>query len=262
MCRPMTRVQPRFQNRFKNFQSAGFTLIELLVVIAIIAILASMLLPALSRAKSRAQTTQCRNNLRQLQLCWHLYALDYNGNLVPNKTQTKYATTGADSWVAGSAPYDDTPTNIQTSLFFPYNSSIALYHCPSDQSKVFGKPILRFRSYSMTSPWMNGDANFLHIFRRESDILSPGPSLASVLWDENEDSINNAGLWISPFGIREYGDWPASRHNYGCCMSFADGHVEYWKWKGPWIFKFTGNPTSASPKDRDLPRIQNTVPSF
>ena len=113
----------------------------------------------------------------------------------------------------------------------------------------------------MTSPWMNGDANFHPIARRESDILSPGPSQASVLWDENEDSINNAGLWISSFGTREYGDLPASRHNYGCTMSFADGHVEYWKWKGPWIFKFKGNPTPATPKDRDLPRIQATVPS-
>src|SRR5262249_819884 len=234
MCPRLMRFQARFHARPNLFHRSAFTLIELLVVIAIIAILASMLLPALSRAKSHAQTTQCKNNLRQLQLCWHMYALDYNGNLVANKTQFTYATTDPESWVAGSAQFDDSPTNIQRSAFFPYNSSIALYHCPSDQSKVVNKPILRFRSYSMSYPWMNGDAGRIEIARRESDILSPGPSLASVLWDENETSINNSGLSIFPAFDFEWGDLPASRHNHGVTMSFADGHVEYWKWRGPW----------------------------
>ena len=223
---PTIRVL-RFQKRNPSSFRSAFTLIELLVVIAIIAILASMLLPALSRAKTRAQTTQCENNLRQLQLCWHMYALDNNGNLVPNKSQSVYATTEPDSWVAGSAQYDDTPTNIQRSALFSYNSSIPLYHCPSDQSKVKNKPILRFRSYSMSYPWMNGDPGRREIARKESDILSPGPSLASVLWDENEDSINNAGFGIFPAFDLEWGDLPASRHNRGGTMSFADGHVEY-----------------------------------
>src|SRR6266571_2025959 len=184
------------QMRWPLLKHAGFTLIELLVVIAIIAILAAMLLPALSKAKARAQTTQCLSNLKQLQLCWHLYALDQAGNLVANKAETPIATLGPESWIAGSAKFDDTPTNIQRSAFFPYNTSIAIYHCPSDVSKVEGKNILRFRSYGMSYPWMNGDPGFIEIARKESEIIHPLPSLASVLWDEEENSIDNAGLGI------------------------------------------------------------------
>lgn len=237
----------------------AFTLIELLVVIAIIAILAAMLLPALTRAKSRALRLECMNNVKQLQLCWHLYALDNNGNLVPNKAQTAQYTTQPDSWICGSAPLDDTPTNIQRSAFFPYNSTLGIYHCPSDQSKVTGKSILRFRSYSMSYPWMNGDPSFQEIVRRECEIHDPGPSLASVIWDENEQSINNGGFYISPSTVLKWEDWPATRHNLGCTMSFADGHVEYWKWKGPWVFTFTGWGVIANAQDLDLARVHTTV---
>jgi prepilin-type N-terminal cleavage/methylation domain-containing protein/prepilin-type processing-associated H-X9-DG protein len=236
---------------------AGFTLIELLVVIAIIAILAALLLPALSKAKEKAQRTQCLNNLRQLQLCWHLYAVDSGGKLAPNKAETSTATTGSESWIAGAAKTDDTPTNIMRSAFFPYNKAIGIYHCPSDQSKVAFKLIPRFRSYSMSYPWMNGDPGFEEINRKETDIRNT--SLASVLWDENEDSIDNGGIGFYPAGMWAWWNWPASRHSKGGTMSFADGHVEYWKWKDPWVLKFTAYGTATSPLDRDLARVQMTV---
>src|SRR5262249_44580570 len=153
------------------------------------------------------------------------------------------------------AKADDSPTNIQRSAFFPYNSSIQIYHCPSDHSTVTDKPMLRFRSYSMSYPWMNGDPSFEQIVRRECDIKDPGPALASVIWDENEDSINNGGFYISPSEILKWEDLPSSRHNSGCSMSFADGHVEYWKWRDPWVIKFVGWGVPADPGDRDLARI-------
>jgi len=258
--RSWIKVQPMIQRRI--LFRAAFTLIELLVVIAIIAILAAMLLPALSRAKMRAQTTQCLNNIKQLQICWHLYACDNAGNLVPNKAQTPIATTQPDSWIAGSAKLDDNPTNIQRSAFFPYNTTIAIYHCPSDVSTVSNTTILRFRSYGMSYPWMNGDPGFfVEISKKETDIVHPTTSRASVLWDEEENSIDNGGIGIYPAGNWAWWNWPASRHNLGCNMSFADGHVEHWKWRGPWVFKFTSYGASTPPQDYDLARMQATVGS-
>jgi len=240
--------------RGRVLPSIGFTLIELLVVIAIIAILAAMLLPALAKAKAKAQTVQCLNNLKQLQACWHLYNVDSNGVLPPNKAQTPTTTLGTDSWIGGNAQAD------QTAVLFKYNTSVAIYHCPSDTSKVSGLGIHRFRSYAMSFPWMAGDdATFEEINRKETDIRKPGPAVASVFLDENEESINNGGLGILPVGRWMWWDWPASRHSRGCTLSFADGHVERWGWIHSYVLRFKGYGFSTPTTDRDLARLQTTV---
>jgi prepilin-type N-terminal cleavage/methylation domain-containing protein/prepilin-type processing-associated H-X9-DG protein len=243
-----------------NKSGHAFTLIELLVVIAIIAILASLLLPALSRARSRAVTVSCLNNLKQLQVCWALYTLDNNGWLPPNKAQTATATLGTDSWISGGAQIDTTPDNIRNAVLFKYNTSIEIYHCPADKSLVTGTTIQRFRSYSISYPWMAGDPSiYVDLNYKESDIRDPAPSLALVFIDENEDSINNGGFGFSPAGVWRYEDWPASRHNNGCTLSFADGHVEIWKWRDPYVLKFKGYGYPTPITDRDLARLQTTV---
>lgn len=117
---------------------------------AIIAILASLLLPALAKAKERARTTQCLSNIKQLQLCWHLY-VDENEDLVPrNDPGGVPGVPGREAWVYGVVVRDVTTTNIEAGVLFRYNTSVRIYVCPSDKYLVRGT-YPTTRSYSVSS---------------------------------------------------------------------------------------------------------------
>jgi prepilin-type processing-associated H-X9-DG protein/prepilin-type N-terminal cleavage/methylation domain-containing protein len=240
-------------------QGEAFTLVELLVVIAVIAILAGLLLPTLSRAKDSARNINCESNLRQLQLCWHLYADDYQGVFVPNDwiAFEGMSTNGPvsqnyteSSWCPGDARTDTSTSNIQQGLLFPYNTSTAIYHCPSDVSTIEdgnGNPLpqLRNRSYNMSQS-VNGypllvdpqtgfavDA-WQPCFAKFSVITNPTPTQLFVFIDENEVTLLDPQFGYPPPGYGpEWWDMPANRHNQGANLSFADGHVEHWRWQSP-----------------------------
>jgi prepilin-type N-terminal cleavage/methylation domain-containing protein/prepilin-type processing-associated H-X9-DG protein len=257
----------------------GFTLIELLVVIAIIAILASMLLPSLSKAKTKAQGIQCLSNLKQLQLAHLLYSDEHNGTLVPNLEPGD----AVGSWVKGWLDFTSSPdnTNIlyltdpQHAKMAPYsNRSAGIYKCPADKSSIrrLGRTYPRVRSVAMSvavadpvgGNWLNYRVTSpkFKVYFKYSDFSIGGPSKIHVFVDEHPDSINNGafGVWMSNLSNPVQAfifDYPASYHNGACGFSFADGHAETKRWldsrtKAPIRYDNSLTLGVNSPNNRDM----------
>jgi len=225
-------------------------LIELLVVIAIIAILAAMLLPALSRARMKAYATQCRSNLKQLQLGATFYKDENGGILLPNAPATWGLPGGAKSWVdadhvEGWGALDgNTNLSLYTSaLLAPYLSKqIGVYRCPADN--IPSANGTRLRTYSM-----NGQMGAIYItdhnldigarqYVRESDITLPIPSEAFLFAEENADSLQDGYLQVDSMN-GGFPDVPAAYHQGSCGFSFADGHAEIHRWVTPVLTSIT-----------------------
>jgi prepilin-type processing-associated H-X9-DG protein/prepilin-type N-terminal cleavage/methylation domain-containing protein len=250
----------------------AFTVIELLVVIVVITILAGVLLPGLSRAKAKAQSISCMNNLKELQLAWIVYADDNNQLLPANQlfVGTGPASSPPGCWVLGNAQMDLTSANIQQGVLFPYARSAAIYHCPSDQATVVGAPTQpRTRSYTLSgylgcsNPLPEWASRMKTRYSQVSCMTGPSPTGLFVLIEEHEKSIED-GFWEFSFVGGPYGDaWdslPSDRHNQGCNLSFADGHVDLWKWSWPKRFSRYFQPAFPTQDLSDLRKLQAACP--
>ena len=238
--------------KIKNSKLNGFTLIELLVVIAIIAILASLLLPALAKAKTKATGIRCMSNNKQVVLAWLMYAGDNDGFLAGSLGDSRTRKI----WVPGRLDFSSNRSNVDKGLLLDpkkgallgkYLQNAEVFKCPADMSTVkIGKETLpRIRSISMSqsfgrNPTQGGGAGqwlpystYLN-YVKEGDMANPGPSNLFVFLDEHPNSINDAAFAVkcdTRGGQARMIDWPASFHNGAAGFAFGDGHAEIKKWQ-------------------------------
>jgi len=251
---------------------AAFTLVELLVVVAIIAILAALLLPVVSRSVEQSRSLSCLNNLKQLQMCWLMYVDDNEGWMPPNNyvydVNRKDMVMRGISWCPGNTRVDADTRNIEQGALFQYNRNTSIYRCPSDKSTIEdenGNPLdqPRTRSYNMSSA-INCDvaAGLIPNYKKYSEITRPTPDKFFVFIDTHEDAILDSHFGLaqpnSYFG-NVWFDLPANRHNQGANLSFADGHVDHWKWAWPKVYVRTPQPVANAQDLKDMRRLQSAM---
>lgn len=252
---------------------AGFSLLELMAVMVILSVLVGLLSSALNHTRTRSYRIQCLDNLRQLGLAWMMYADDNEQRLALNQTDPTpvhrriyWRRNHTNSWVVGSPLEDLNDSGIRAGSIFPYTLDPQLYRCPMDGSSVpRNKDLARSRSYSM-NVYLAGDnaGQDPRVKLKYNELISPKSDDVFVFIEEHESSIWIGGFVVNPGDNPVYkGKWistPADRHYQGANLTFADGHVEFWKWFTPKTTNLFNFASTSSRELTDLLRLQNSLP--
>jgi prepilin-type processing-associated H-X9-DG protein len=252
----------------------GFTVIELAAVVATITILVSLLCAALEQTRNKALRIACLDNVKQLNLAWQMYTEDSEGALPLNQTGgsplldprfPRFATS-TESWVAGNPRTDTSTANLRKGTLFHYVNSVSVYRCGLDDSRVESRPdLLRVRSYSMNA-YLGGD-EAMNPALKFSELRRPSSTFVFI--EEHEKSRWESSFVVVPAvkpgmtpAMSSWVSTPSDRHDQGCNLTFADGHIEYWKWYSPKLEADTMMSSSTGHRirdARDLNRLQAVV---
>jgi prepilin-type N-terminal cleavage/methylation domain-containing protein len=239
-------------------RTQAFTLIELLVVVAVIGILSSLLLPAVSKAKARAQGTACLSNFRQFGVAFQLYAADHDDAVLPNKDgpNVPLGQTWVEGWLGLPGPDCTNRLFLERSLLGPYLKATGVWRCPAARDPmVVGVSMPRARTVSLNG-FMGAPTNVpgAIAYRRLGQISRPSPSDALVFIDERVDTINDGSFLVQwDFDEKQPGAWvlrdkPGVVHQSGCYLAYADGRASAQRWRDA--------RTLAAPRD-DAPMPRN-----
>jgi prepilin-type N-terminal cleavage/methylation domain-containing protein/prepilin-type processing-associated H-X9-DG protein len=241
------------------FRERAFTLLELLAVMAIIGVLGMVLLPALARSKSPNHALTCMNNGKQILAAVLLYAADNNDFWPPNEVSDPCWVAGGLDFNPGNPVNTDLSglTNQAHSKLGAYVGLPTVYKCPADKAalRIGAQFVPRVRSVSMSGAvgtkwtvpgqpvdgeWLDGGPNpgqtVWKTYGKTSQMNAPTPANLFVIMDEHPDSINDAAIHVEcslTGGSAKIIDYPASYHDLGAGVSFADGHAEIHKWRDP-----------------------------